>query len=178
MTEIINMKKTTKSSFTTAQYFRYMKRMDDKFLNSFNRDSPEYLFDEQAMKNKFNEYVKEKFSIFAQPKEMKNIEQFQGFEEMKQRKAKLKSGYYVTDVYSQFCLYQGPMDLENYWQTLKILAEDMNQMKFFTQIDNSTKGNTFSCHDLNYDFNVTLKNCKDQDKLQNLILYRLIFRTP
>ena len=48
--------------------------MDDKFLNSFNTDSPEYLLDEQAMKNKFNEFVKEKFSIFAQPKEMKNIE--------------------------------------------------------------------------------------------------------
>ena len=97
---------------------------------------------------------------------------------MRAKRVKLKKGYFVTDVYTNFCLYKGPMDLENYQQTLRILAEDMNQMKFYTEIDNSTIGNTFSCHDLNYDFNITLENCTDVDKLQNVILFRLIFRTP
>lgn len=79
--------------------------MDDKLLNTFNQNKSESLADEQQLKNKFYDYVKEKFSIFAFPENLKNIEEFQGFQEMKERRVKLKSGYFVTDIYTSFCLY-------------------------------------------------------------------------
>lgn len=43
------------------------------------------------------------------------MDAFPGFSELRDKNARLKAGFFVSDAYTSFCLYKGPMDLENYW---------------------------------------------------------------
>ena len=49
-----------------------------------------------------------------------------------------------------FCLYEGPLDTLNFWQSFRLASEDLPTMHFYQSFTNGTS-NTFTCFDKTYD---------------------------
>lgn len=78
-----------------------------------------------------------------------------------------------------FCLYEGPLDTKNYWQSFRLAAEDLNTMHFYQTFHNSSKSNNFTCFDKDYEHRtVSISECADYKALQDFILFKFIFTVP
>lgn len=95
----------------------------------------------------------------------------------------------------KFCVYEGPLDAANYWQYFRIISEDYHMLRFYqlftnkndndeqkTDDDNSTQASppTFNskvtCHNLIYNYSVSLTNGTDYQDLDSFIIHRFLFR--
>lgn len=72
------------------------------------------------------------------------------------RKTHTANDSYLLDELNEFCIYEGPKDIKNYWRNFRILAEDLNQFKFYQIFKNTSRegkiNNCFTCFNIDYDF--------------------------
>lgn len=82
---------------------------------------------------------------------------------------------------TEFCVYEGPKDNQNYYRYFKLIAEDYTFVRFYEVIkdkkdENKLIDNRVTCLDTAYEYNVTLENRSDFRELDEFLLYRFVFR--
>jgi len=177
--------KVSKSNSMSIRYFRYMSQVPIDAFKQLDRH-----FEYSIIAGALNEFAEQQYARARVPTELSNCKTVMNLDQLLNRNvseaaksklsgtAKLKQLLAPT---SEFCVFEGPKDSVNYWRHFRIIAEDYTFVTFY-QIFNETKyekgrlNNVVTCYDLDYDFQVSLKDNSDYRKLDEFLLYRFIFR--